>query len=113
MISFGTHRLTLALLSPLSLALPLSLTLSLTGSASAQGAGDWPQWGKNMTRNMVSTVTGIPDHFVAGKFKGNTEEIDMATTKNIKWIAKLGSQAYGNPTVADGKVYVQRRALPR
>jgi outer membrane protein assembly factor BamB len=59
-----------------------------------------------MTRNMASPSTGIPTDIVAGKFKGNTEEIDMATTKNIKWIAKLGSQAYGNPTVANGKVYV-------
>ena len=27
-------------------------------------------------------------------------------TKNVKWIAKLGSQTYGNPTVANGRVYV-------
>jgi outer membrane protein assembly factor BamB len=30
----------------------------------------------------------------------------MATTKNVKWVVKLGSQAYGNPTVAGGKVFV-------
>ena len=30
----------------------------------------------------------------------------MATTKNVRWAAKLGSQAYGNTTVANGKVYV-------
>ena len=26
--------------------------------------------------------------------------------KNIKWVARLGSQTYGNPVVADGKVFV-------
>jgi len=69
-------------------------------------AADWPMWGGTASRNMVSDATGLPDTFVAGDFKGNTEEIDMATTKNVKWIAKLGSQAYGNPAVAGGKVFV-------
>jgi outer membrane protein assembly factor BamB len=69
-------------------------------------AADWPFWGKDFTRNMVSSETGIVDEFSPGSFKGNSEEIDMATTKNVKWIAKLGSQSYGNPTVAGGKVFV-------
>ena len=30
----------------------------------------------------------------------------MATTKNVRWIARLGSQTYGNPTVANGRVFV-------
>ena len=67
---------------------------------------DWPQWGRDATKNMVSPDKGLPDDFVAGKFKGTTDEIDFATTKNVKWIAKLGSQTYGNPTVANGRVYV-------
>lgn len=69
-------------------------------------AADWPQWGRDSSRNMVSAETGLCDTWAPGKFKGNSEEIDMATTKNIKWIAKLGSQAYGNVTVAGGKVFV-------
>ena len=32
--------------------------------------------------------------------------IDMATTRNVKWVARLGSTAYGNPTVAGGRVFV-------
>jgi len=55
---------------------------------------------------MVSDEKNLPDSFDPGKYKGNTEEIDMATTKNVKWIAKLGSQSYGNPTVSGGKVFV-------
>ena len=27
-------------------------------------------------------------------------------SKNIKWVAQLGSQSYGNPVVADGHVYI-------
>ena len=82
-------------------ALILGLTIPAAGFAA-----DWPTWGGTASRNMVSAETGLPETFDPGKFKGNTEEIDLATTKNVKWIAKLGSQTYGNPTVAGGKVYV-------
>lgn len=69
-------------------------------------AADWPMWGHSASRNMVSPETDLPTTFDAGKYKGNTEEIDTATTKNVRWVAKLGSQSYGNPTVAGGKVFV-------
>jgi outer membrane protein assembly factor BamB len=70
------------------------------------GAADWPMWGHDSSRNMVSDEKGLPDSFDAGQFKGGSEEIDMATTKNVRWVVKLGSQTYGNPTVAGGKVFV-------
>ena len=42
---------------------------------------------------------------------------DIKTGKNVKWVAKLGSQTYGNPVVAGGQVYVGTnndwRATPR
>ena len=70
-------------------------------------ADDWPQWGgPNPGRNMYSPATGLPDRFEPGKPKSGTEEIDMATTKNVKFVAKLGSQSYGNTTVSQGKVFV-------
>ena len=31
---------------------------------------------------------------------------DIKTGKNVKWVAELGSQSYGNPTVADGVVLI-------
>jgi outer membrane protein assembly factor BamB len=69
-------------------------------------AADWPFWGRDLSRNMVSEEKGLPTTFDSGAYKGNTEEIDMATTRNVRWVAKLGSQAYGNPTIASGKVFV-------
>ncbi len=79
---------------------------TLAASAFAQSDGDWPMWGRDETRNMVSPERNLPDDFVAGEFIGATDEIDMSTTRKVKWIAKLGSQSYGNPTVANGKIYV-------
>ena len=55
--------------------------------------GDWPMWGGTPDRNMVSTMKGIPTSW------------DVKTKKNVKWMAQLGSQSYGNPVVAGGQVY--------
>src|SRR3990172_470173 len=69
-------------------------------------AGDWPEWGRTASRNMESPEKGITVDFAPGEQMDNSEEIDMATTKNVKWVVKLGSQAYGNTTVAGGRVFI-------
>jgi outer membrane protein assembly factor BamB len=75
--------------------------------AASPARGDWPQWGHDNSRNMVSaTEKGLPDSFDPGKPKEGKDEIDPATTKNVKWTARLGNQSYGNPTVAGGKVFL-------
>src|SRR5205809_2374065 len=81
------------------LLLGLSLVLiapvgSLHLSASDPGKGDWPMWGGTPDRNMVSNMKGLPTSW------------DIKTKKNVKWVAALGSQTYGNPVVAGGQVYV-------
>jgi outer membrane protein assembly factor BamB len=63
-------------------------------SASDPGTGDWPMWGGTADRNMVSDMTGLPT------------EWDVKTGENIRWVADLGSQSYGNPVVAGGMVFV-------
>lgn len=85
-----------------------ALVASLLGSGALAAAdGDWPQWGGTNQRNMANpNAKGLPTTFDPGKFKDGTEEVDLATTKNVKWVAKLGSQTYGNPVIANGRVYV-------
>ena len=68
-------------------------------------ADDWPSWGKDQSRNMVSAEKGITFDFSPGEFEED-ESVNLSTTKNVKWVAKLGSQAYGNVTVGEGKVLV-------
>ena len=63
-------------------------------SASDLGSGDWPMWGGTPERNMVSSIKGLPTQW------------DVSTKKNVKWVADLGSQSYGNPVVAGDKVFV-------
>jgi outer membrane protein assembly factor BamB len=62
--------------------------------ASDPNTGDWPMWGGTPDRNMVSAMKGLP------------AEWDIKTKKNVKWVADLGSQSYGNPVVAGGLVFV-------
>ena len=63
-------------------------------SASDPGTSDWPMWGGTPDRNMVSKAKGLPTSW------------DTATRKNVKWVAALGSQTYGNPVVSGGMVFV-------
>jgi len=70
-------------------------------------AEDWPRWGGNdMGRNMYTPAKNLPTMFNPGKLKEGSEDIDLSTTKNVRWVAKLGSQSYGNPVVVNGKVLV-------
>jgi len=70
------------------------------------GGGDWPQWGGNSHRNNTPVGKSIPTDFAPGEFDRQTGEWNQETAKNILWVARLGSQTYGNPVVADGRVYV-------
>jgi outer membrane protein assembly factor BamB len=79
------------------------LALSLVAAAAASaarlaasdpGKGDWPMWGGTPDRNMVSNMKGLPIDW------------DVKTKKNVKWVADLGSQSYGNIVVANGTVLI-------
>ena len=58
-------------------------------------AADWPAWGGTSLRHMVNTTE-----------KNLPSEWDITTGKNVKWVANLGSQSYGNPSLRDGKILV-------
>ena len=63
-------------------------------AASKSSAKEWSMWGGTIGRNMVS------------KEKGVSFDFDLREKKNVLWSAQLGSQTYGNPIVAGGKVWV-------
>ena len=64
---------------------------------------DWPMWGGTPARNMVCPLAmAAPTSW------------DVATRKNIRWSAPLGSRSHGNPVVSGGKVFVgTNNAAPR
>lgn len=57
---------------------------------------DWPMWGRTADRNMMSDAKNISIEF----------DLQKGEEGNVLWQQNLGSQTYGNPVVADGKVFV-------
>lgn len=80
--------------SPAAVATACVLALTASSSGAGKGVTDWPMWGGSPDRNMVSDATGMPTTW------------DVKTGENIKWVAALGSQSYGNPVVSGGVVLV-------
>ncbi len=68
--------------------------------------GDWPQWGGTREKNNAPGAKNLPIEWNIGDFDRKTGEWDNADALNIRWFANLGSQTYGNPVVADGRVFV-------
>lgn len=78
----------------------LCLGLILLGLAPRSLAADQPQWGERFSRNMVSQETGLAARF------------DPAGGQNIKWKARLGSETWSTPIVAQGKVFIGTNNTP-
>jgi outer membrane protein assembly factor BamB len=55
---------------------------------------DWPMWGGTAQRTMASAMKNLPESW------------DVKNGKNIKWKAAIGSTSFGNPVVADGKIFL-------
>src|SRR5258708_14616534 len=57
----------------------------------------WHLFGGGITRNMVNTwERNVPTEW----------SVEVGSEKNIKWVADLGSKAYGGPIIAGGKVFI-------
>ena len=73
-----------------------------------------PTWWTNKLAKSSAYMNSTRDYLVYSDFpmqepreEMNDEEVvDMKTTQNIKWVAKLGSQAYGNVTIGNGCVFI-------
>ena len=61
--------------------------------------------GRLEPRNNTPQGTHIPTEWNVGSFDRDGKWIKDDAT-NVKWVAQLGSQSYGNPVVANGQVYV-------
>lgn len=55
---------------------------------------DWPQWGGSSYRNNAPKSGPLVSQF------------DIESGENIRWSVPLGTETYGNPVVADGKIFV-------
>jgi len=82
-----------------NIALSTLLTLAVfcllsSGAATAAPDDHVAMYGGTPARNMTSDETGLPG------------EWDLGTGDNVLWQQDLGSQSYGGPVVAGGKIFV-------
>jgi outer membrane protein assembly factor BamB len=84
------------------------LGCALFGACAFQAAlaGDYPQWGGSSSRNNVVQEPGLARDWSPGKFERKTGKWDSSTARNIKWVAPLGTQTYGSPVIAGGRIFV-------
>lgn len=84
---------------------PASSAVDKTANAPIK-PGDWAQWAGTSYRNNTPMGENIAIEWEVGEFDRKTGDWISDEAKNIKWVARVGSQTYGNPVVADGRLYV-------
>ena len=88
---------------------PLCLSILLTITAGYAAAADRPvvrgEWGGSAARNNVVEKADVPTEWNIGSWDNKTRKWDRTDAKNVRWIVPLGSQTYGTPIVAGGRVF--------
>ncbi|OGV68316.1 MAG: hypothetical protein A2283_13470 [Lentisphaerae bacterium RIFOXYA12_FULL_48_11] len=73
------------------------------GIASAK---DWPEWCGQASRNMAAkSDQRLPDSVDCG-IQNDAGEVDIQSTKNVKWVARIGRRTTGSPVISRGRVFV-------
>jgi outer membrane protein assembly factor BamB len=72
----------------------------------SNASNDWPQWGGSSLRNNAPQAGTIPAEWAPGEFDRKTGAWQSEQAVNVKWVARLGSQTYGNPVIAGGRILV-------
>ena len=84
----------------------LCIGVLLAAGAGAVSGNDWPEWCGQPSRNMAAkSDQNLPDWADCGA-KNDAGEVDLQSTRNIKWTARLGHLTTGSPVVSGGKVFV-------
>jgi PQQ-like domain len=79
---------------------------SFVFNTAISSAADWPQFGRDGTRNAVSLERNPPLTWDVGKTSDAKPGPRQGKSSNIKWSAPLGSMTYGDPVVSNGLVWV-------
>ena len=91
--------------------IPPQATLGGKSSVAAPVVGvkptDWNQWGGSSLRNNIPEGKNIATEWELGDTYLDSGEFKKdEASENVLWAAAIGSQSYGNPIVANGKVFV-------
>lgn len=94
-------------IDPLTVCLLFAVLLTgLAGSlCRAANPSDGSQFGGSSARNNAPEAEGLPAEWDIGGFEFRTDAWQSEKAVNIKWVAKLGSESYGSPVIAGGRVF--------
>lgn len=88
-------------------ALAVTVAMMCGSFVRSSAAADWPQFGRDGTRNAVSLEKHPPTTWDIGKLDDSKPPQRIKSTqRNIKWSARLGTMTYGDPVVSNGLVWV-------
>jgi outer membrane protein assembly factor BamB len=90
---------------PYLIAIVILLTIGPLWGPRILCAADWPQWGGSPARNNTPDGKDLPVEWNVGQFDEQTGHWDSRSAKNVLWVAQLGSQTYGTPVIAGGRVF--------
>ncbi|MEN6498293.1 MAG: PQQ-binding-like beta-propeller repeat protein [Thermoguttaceae bacterium] len=85
--------------------LPTGPACGLAAQPDTEAKESWLQWGGSPERNNASGAKGLVTEWNVGEFDPTTGQWQRESAKHIKWVAKLGSESYGSPVIAAGKVF--------
>jgi len=89
------------------------LAIAAICESSQSPAADWPQFGRDGTRNAVSPERRPPTDWDVGKWTDtNPRRLIEGSSRNVKWSAPLGWGTYGDPVVTGGMVWVGTNNSP-
>jgi len=70
-------------------------------------AKDWPEWCGQASRNMAAESNQrLPDSVDCGT-QNDAGEVDIQSTKNVKWVARVGRRTTGSPVISLGRVFIE------
>jgi outer membrane protein assembly factor BamB len=79
---------------------------SSSSSKPGKANTEWNQWGGSSVRNNTPEGHNIPTEWNVGQIDYRTGTWNSKNAKNVKWVARLGSQTYGNTVVSGGHAYI-------
>ena len=84
----------------------LCIGVLVAAGADPVSGEDWPEWCGQPSRNMAAkSDQALPEWADCG-IDDDAGKLDPQSTKNVKWVAKLGRRTTGSPVVSGSRVII-------
>ncbi|MBI5819500.1 MAG: PQQ-binding-like beta-propeller repeat protein [Verrucomicrobia bacterium] len=78
----------------------------LAAGAVVASAKDWPEWCGQASRNRAAECDQkLPDSVDCGELN-DAGEVVLPSTKNVRWVTRIGRRTTGSPVISRGKVFI-------